>query len=80
MDSPGQYIRKCIVNRMENMHTGVRLYKVTVINIFLSCLYSEMYTVLMAVCAVPGNKPEDQVLTCVELLVERNARVNVYDK
>ncbi|RMX46506.1 hypothetical protein pdam_00023278, partial [Pocillopora damicornis] len=40
----------------------------------------EMYTVLMAVCAVPGNKPEDQVLTCVELLVERNARVNVYDK
>ena len=78
MDSPCQHLRKCIENRMENMHTDVRLCRL--INIFLSCLYSEMYTVLMAVCAVPRNKPEDQVLTCVELLVERNARVNVYDK
>ena len=78
MDSPCQHLRKFIENRMENMHTDVRLCRL--INIFLSCLYSEMYTVLMAVCAVPGNKPEDQVLTCVELLVERNARVNVYDK
>ena len=78
MISHGQHLRKCIENSMETMHTDVRLCRL--INIFLSCLYSEMYTVLMAVCAVPGNKPEDQVLTCVELLVERNARVNVYDK
>lgn len=40
----------------------------------------EMYTVLMAVCAVPGNKPEEHVLACVELLLEKKARVNVYDK
>ncbi|KAL9973262.1 hypothetical protein ACROYT_G019691 [Oculina patagonica] len=42
--------------------------------------HKEMYTVLMATCAVSGNTPEEQVLRCVELLLERNARVNVYDK
>ena len=41
---------------------------------------SEMYTVLMATCAVTGNTPEEWVLKCVELLLQRNARVNVYDK
>ena len=47
---------------------------------FYLALSSEMYTVLMATCAVSGNMPEEQVLRCVELLLERNARVNVYDK
>lgn len=42
--------------------------------------HKEMYTVLMATCAVAGNTPEECVLKCVELLLERNARVNVYDK
>jgi len=39
-----------------------------------------MYTVLMATCAASATIPEEQVLKCVELLLEKNARVNVYDK
>ena len=49
-------------------------------NLFSLAIMSEMYTVLMATCAVAGNTPEECVLKCVELLLERNARVNVYDK
>ena len=49
-------------------------------NIFSLAIMSEMYTVLMATCAVTGNTPEEWVLKCVELLLQRNARVNVYDK
>ena len=44
------------------------------------CVDSEMYTVLMATCATSASIPEEQVLNCVELLLEKNARVNVYDK
>lgn len=40
----------------------------------------EMYTVLMATCAASTSVPEEQVFQCVELLLEKNARVNVYDK
>lgn len=42
--------------------------------------HKEMYTVLMATCAASVSIPEEQVLKCVELLLEKNARVNVYDK
>lgn len=42
--------------------------------------HKEMYTVLMATCATSASIPEEQVLNCVELLLEKNARVNVYDK
>ena len=45
-----------------------------------TCFLSEMYTVLMATCAASVSIPEEQVLKCVELLLEKNARVNVYDK
>lgn len=40
----------------------------------------EMYTVLMATCAASRSVAEEQVLRCVELLLGKNARVNVYDK
>jgi len=50
------------------------------VNLFSLVIMSEMYTVLMATCAVTGNVSEESVLRCVELLLERNSRVNVYDK
>ena len=50
------------------------------VNLFSLAIISEMYTVLMATCAVTGNISEGRVLRCVALLLERNARVNVYDK
>ena len=38
-----------------------------------------MYTVLMATCAVTRDV-EDDILRCVELLLDKGARVNVYDR
>ena len=35
---------------------------------------------LMATCATSARIPEEQVFKCVELLLQKNARVNVYDK
>ena len=50
------------------------------VNLFSFAFMSEMYTVLMAACAVTGRFSEEWVVKCVDLLLERNARVNVYDK
>ena len=56
------------------------VHAMKLVNLFSLVIMSEMYTVLMATCAVTGNVSEEWVLRCVELLLERNARVNVYDK
>ena len=53
---------------------------IILLNSFSFTFMSEMYTVLMAACAVTGRFSEEWVVKCVDLLLERNARVNVYDK
>ena len=43
-----------------------------------SCV-ADKYTVLMAACGASGYK-EEEVLKCVDLLIDKGSEVNVYDR